>query len=59
MKDDAIYDVASQAPIMVEALQCCARRITALRAPRAARIVEVVKRGVARPHSQVPKFENG
>ena len=60
MKDDAIYDVASQAPTTVEALAMLRTVHDGFaRSARGRELLEAVKRGVARPHSEVPKLEVG
>jgi ribonuclease D len=60
MKDDAIYDVASQAPTTIEALAMLRTVHDGFaRSARGRELIEAVKRGVARPHEEVPKIEFG
>ena len=60
MKDDAIYDVASQAPTTIEALAMLRTVHDGFaRSARGRELIEAVKRGIARPHEEIPKLEIG
>lgn len=60
MKDEAIYDVASQAPTTVEALGMLRTVHDGFaRSARGRELLEAVKHGIARPKDEVPKLEIG
>jgi ribonuclease D len=58
IKDDAIYDVASQTPTTVEALSALRTVHDGFaRSARGRELIEAVKRGLARPAAEIPKLE--
>jgi ribonuclease D len=58
IKDDAIYDVASQAPTTVETLSALRTVHEGFaRSARGRELIEAVKRGLARPAGEIPKLE--
>jgi ribonuclease D len=58
IKDDAIYDVASQAPTSVETLSALRTVHDGFaRSARGRELIEAVKRGLARPAAEIPKLE--
>lgn len=58
MKDDAIYDVAGQAPTTIEALSMLRSVHEGFaRSARGRELIEAVKRGLARPPEDIPKLE--
>jgi ribonuclease D len=58
MKDDAIYDVASQAPTTVESLGMLRTVHEGFaRSARGRELIEAVKRGLARPAEHIPKLQ--
>jgi ribonuclease D len=58
MKDDAIYDVASQAPTTIESLGMLRTVHEGFaRSARGRELIEAVKRGLARPTEDIPKLQ--
>jgi ribonuclease D len=58
MKDEAIYDVASQAPTTGEDLAMLRTVHEGFaRSARGRELIEVVKRGLSRPDAEIPKLE--